>query len=562
MKVSIVNKLNNSTIDNQNNNKSNESANFKGGDAFLRYLATNQAVGANGVDLTSMVAPRTASDMIRRGPLAGLETLRREIMGTVNDSLIGVYGIVAGSVIAATMGISNKYGVNANTIMAAPETVKILSNYKSKQINEKSTQIDYFKDVFSNFKAFNPNHEGASADGFVKLNEKQIEEVSRLMDSILKDESMDFKKWSKNKTPNSLDSLVNKITEYTGAQSKYLLEYGEAPKGSAGTKEALKASEYISSDTNLKTFLEDVYKVSDAFNKPEVKKAFEEQVQNGKSALENKFVNTLLKFKKSKAAAGFAAAAMVGLSVQPINMYLTKKKTGTDGFVGVEGRTKDDSTGFKVLKGVTAAGFGAMVLATLKTGLKGFMGKMAFKGFWPTIAQLKGVYGITIISRLLSARDKDELRESLTKDTLGFLSWLILGDIINKMTAEGLDKSVLNRTKETDGKGFFKRVFNSTLKNRDEVLIDALASNGLATVKEVDGKHVSMSFKEMVAELDKLPEAVRKATKKRLSVLNKAQLAGYLFSGLVLGLGIPNLNIYITNKLDKKRKAALAEETV
>ena len=33
-----------------------------------------------------------------------------------------------------------------------------------------------------------------------------------------------------------------------------------------------------------------------------------------------------------------------------------------------------------------------------------------------------------------------------------------------------------------------------------------------------------------------------------------------MFSGLVLGLGIPNLNIYITNTLDKKRKAKLAEK--
>ena len=61
-------------------------------------------------------------------------------------------------------------------------------------------------------------------------------------------------------------------------------------------------------------------------------------------------------------------------------------------------------------------------------------------------------------------------------------------------------------------------------------------------------------------ELDKLPEQIRKTTKKRLGTLNKAQLAGYAFSGLVLGLGIPNLNIYITNKLEQKRKAKLAEE--
>ena len=57
-------------------------------------------------------------------------------------------------------------------------------------------------------------------------------------------------------------------------------------------------------------------------------------------------------------------------------------------------------------------------------------------------------------------------------------------------------------------------------------------------------------------EVDTLAPDVKKITKKRLRVLNAAQLAGYLFSGLVLGLGIPNLNIYVTNALDKKRKSA------
>ena len=64
----------------------------------------------------------------------------------------------------------------------------------------------------------------------------------------------------------------------------------------------------------------------------------------------------------------------------------------------------------------------------------------------------------------------------------------------------------------------------------------------------------------MMGDLNKLPEQLRKTTKKKLGVLNKAQLAGYLFSGLVLGLGIPNLNIYITNRLDAKRKAKAAAQ--
>ncbi|MCQ2739460.1 MAG: hypothetical protein MJ237_04450 [bacterium] len=532
----------NQTIQNYNDNHYNP--NFGFGDTALRFFATNQAIGANCIDLAAMVLPRTATDMCKRGPLAGLETLRREIMGTVNDSLIGVYGICAGAAIASLMRMNKRYGVQANKILAAPETVSILAQNKAKQIKDNSTQLEYLKETLRNLKGYNPNHKNADKDGFVKLSEDIINDVAKLLDDAVSDNATDFAKWSNKKTPNSKIVAMNKIIEATGAESKYILE----------SSSVISNAEKVISETNLDRFTDDIYRLSDAFNKPDVIKEFKNQVKEGKSIADNAFIKHLRKFKKSKAICGFGMAALVGTLVQPINMYLTKRKTGSDGFVGVEGRTKDNSTGFKVLKIGTAAAFGTMVLGTLKTGLKGFMDKMAFHGFWPTVNQLKGVYGITIISRLLSARDKDELRESLTKDTLGFLSWLVLGDIVNRLVAEGIDKSVMNRTKEVEKQGFVKRAFNSTLKTRDEILMETLANNNKTTIVEKDGKKYSLQFREMLAESKKLPESVRKATRKQLRTLNAAQLTGYLFSGLVLGFGIPRINIAITNKLDKKRK--------
>ena len=118
-----------------------------------------------------------------------------------------------------------------------------------------------------------------------------------------------------------------------------------------------------------------------------------------------------------------------------------------------------------------------------------------------------------------------------------------------------------------NAKGFIekaKRLFTASLKTRDEILIETLAQNGIKSTKQENGKLVAKSFKEMMKDLNGIKDSAKpsivQTTKKRLGALNKAQLAGYLFSGLVLGLGIPNLNIYITNKLDKKRKAKAAEE--
>ena len=524
----------------------NQQPQFKGAiDSGLRYLATNQAIGANGVDFCFMVTPRPASDTIKRGPAAGLETFRREIMGTVNDSCIGLFGAASGAMIA--YGLNKKYGLNVNKLFTAPETLNILAENKSEQIKNNKTQIDYIKKTLSDVKAYNPTSARADSEGFVKLSGKTIDEAAEFFDKALNNKELDFHNWTKEKTAGSRSVIINKITEDTGAQSRYILE---------STDKAIK------SETNLKSLLNDIYIVSDSFNHDKVKDAFKKQIETGEAVKNNTFVKGVQKFMKSRAGAGFAIASAVGLSVQPINMYLTKLKTGTDGFVGVEGRSKDNSNGFKGLKVLSSAAFFSMILATLNMSplkfLKSpskFMDKMSFTGKMPTINQLKGVYGVTIISRIFSARDKDELREVLTKDTLGYLSWLVLGDIVNKLVADGMDKTVMNYKRGFENANPFKRTFNASLKTRDEILIETLAQNGKETTKQVDGKTVAKSFKEMLKDVDTLNPQIKKLTKKRMFALNSAQIAGYLFSGLVLGLGIPNLNIYITNTLDKKRKA-------
>lgn len=529
----------------------NQQTQFKGAmDSSLRYLATNQAIGANGVDFCFMVAPRSTSDTIKRGPAAGLETFRREIMGTVNDSCIGLFGAASGAMIA--YGLNKKFGLDVNKLFTAPETLNILAENKSEQIKNNQTQLEYLKKTLADVKAYNPTSTRSDSEGFVKLSQKTIDEAAEFFDKALNDKSLDFHNWTKDKTPGSRSVIINKITEDTGAQSRYVIE---------STNKA------ITSETNLKSLLNDIYIVSESFNKDKVKNAFVEQIKNGKTIKENSFIQGVQKFMKSRAGAGFAIASLVGLSVQPINMYLTKLKTGTDGFVGVEGRSKDNSAGFKGIKVISSAAFFSMILATLDMSplkfLKSpskFMDKMSFTGKMPTINQLKGVYGVTIISRIFSARDKDELREVLTKDTLGYLSWLVLGDIVNKLVADGLDKTVMNYKRGFENANPFKRTFNASLKTRDEILIETLAQNGKTTTKQVGDKTIAKSFKEMLKDVETLEPQVKKLTKKRLKALNAAQVAGYVFSGLVLGLGIPNLNIYITNALDKKRKAEAAKK--
>jgi len=529
-----------------------QQVNHKGAaDVTLRYLATNQAIGANLMDFCAMVAPRTINDTVKRGPAAGMETGRREIMGTVNDSCVGLFGAAAGALIAGSL--TNKFGTKVNKIFTAPDTLHILADNKSRQIRSNNSQLEYLKETLRNAKGYNPTAVKADKDGYVKLSDKTIDTVAKYYDELL-NKKADFNNWTKSKSDKSRTVLMNEIIADTGAGSDFILE---------------SVDKKVQSKTNLKSLLNDIFIVSESFNKDKVKDAFNEQINKGASVKNNTFIKGLDKFMKTRAGMGFAASCAIGLSVQPINMYLTKLKTGQDGFVGVEGRSKDNSTGFLGLKALSSVGFFSMILSTLnmnplKFTPRKFMDKMSFSGKMPTINQLKGIYGITIISRIFSSRDKDELREVLTKDTLGYLSWLVLGDFVNRMAASAYDSDkckVLNIKRGTENANYFKKMFYANLKTRDEVLVQTLAEKGVKTTKDENGKVVAKSFKEMLKDLNGIKdETLKKATKKRLRVLNRAQLAGYAFSGLILGLGIPNLNIYITNKLDAKRKAEEAKK--
>ena len=181
---------------------------FKGAvDTGLRYLATNQAIGANGVDFTFMVTPRTVSDFAKRGPAAGMETFRREIMGTVNDSCIGLFGAAAGAAFAA--GLSKKYGLNVNGIFTAPETLNILAENKAEQIKNNKEQIEYIKRTLSEVKAYNPTAARSDSEGFVKLSQKTIDEAAEFFDKSL-NKKVDFHTWSKDKRAEARSVVMNK----------------------------------------------------------------------------------------------------------------------------------------------------------------------------------------------------------------------------------------------------------------------------------------------------------------------------------------------------------------
>ena len=438
-------------------------------------------------------------------------------------------GDVLGTVVA------NKYNVKASKIFTSPERVNTLAEFWNEHLKNNSSQKDYLKKIIDEIEGYNTTKNNDT--GFIKLtNESDKEKIVNILDDVINDKNINIKHWrSKSPERGVLNAI---ITENTGADTRFKLK-------NSGT-------------SNLNTLLDDIVGMTKAFKEQKVMEAFNNAAASGGK---NKFLSAMSKFNKGRALLGFLIGSGVGLSVQPINMWYTKKRTGKEGFVGGTCNEKDRSTKFKLEKLAVGAGMLTMVLASLKCKPKDFLNKMAFQGLAPTINQLKGIYGVTVTSRVLVTRSEDELRESSVKDSFGFLSWLVLGDFVNRgMAAAFTGKKLLNFNKKNDG----NIITGSTLKSRNEVLREALHSVGISTIKKdiKTGKQMAMNITEMIKLLEKSPAAkpILAATKKKLKVLNIAQFAGYAFTGTALGLGIPTLNIHMTRKSEARRKAKLEAE--
>lgn len=490
--------------------------NFTGGaDLFLRFLDTNQAWGANAVDLFCMVLPRTLTDF-SRGVDAGTETLRREGMGTANHSMVGAYGTLAGLALASGINGMYKFGDNdikASSIFTDAETMdmqgaiwnnKLRDSLKNPDVNPIK---EYLTETFKKYEALSPTENGK----WIKIKDADIEKTVNILENEIKNNSP---KMSKEGFANARTILVSSL----GAENnlRIIAEEGKPAHTSRYTVDSI---------------IENTYKLGKVFTKEKVKEAF----LAAENISENAFLKAMKSMNVKRSLLGIGIASVAGVSAQPLNMYLTKKKTGRSDFVG--GGAEDKSTGFKIKKSLVAALFGTGVMATIGKP-KELIKNLQFKGFTPTIKQFKFIYGVTIMSRFLSSRNDNELRECTIKDTLGFASWLILGNFVQKLVAQSMDKSLIKK----DGSGAMNWIKNSVLKSRDEVLHAALGDKVFK-----DGK--ALSFNEMVNSLPK-----NSIARKQLKILSIAQLAGYAYSALALGAGIPKLNIFITNKVMSAQK--------
>ncbi len=539
------------TLKQNKNNKDNKTnPSFKGpvemGTQVLNFLNTSPAIGAVFVDFFSMVMPRTIVDFSRSKD-AGLETGFRESAGTINHAMAGIVGLGAGYAVSAAFNKAN--GVKAHLLFANSDTIDTFGQLMADSVADgKYDAKKYWNQFFKGLEGLNTT-EGANT--WKTLSKDSAEKAAQIMIDAGTE---------KYKAPKSaIAKAIEIVTGETGAGSTFKVNF---------VKEANdKIVDRI--PTKIEGSIDNLIGNAYAMRKTVLDKAAHDRTE----IVENleKFLKGIKGRKSATVAAGLAIPVIIGMSSQPFNRYLTKKRTGSDGFVGVEGREPDKSFGFKVLKTVLGLGLGtAMVSCILKNPLalvkKGALKawkeapaeiakKLQYKGAVPTMDQFKFIYGLTIMSRIFAARDKNETRESAIKDSLGFANWLILGGFVSKLAAKKFN-GIVNFDPKTQGEGLWNYITKAVEKTHEELLYPALKDLNIS-IMDGDKK---IPFRKLMKEVEKIARnqndknsKIAQAAIKKLKYKNYIQLLGYLYSGVVLGWGIPKLNIAITNAVEGKK---------
>lgn len=481
----------------------------------LMTLDTNPMANAVGIDLFAMVAPRTYVDTKERNKYAGAETFFREFTGTLIVCLSASY-LAKGIAKLANKIINPKTPINPKS-WYSKDSLMFLDT-ASKEIN--STK-DFVANVFENVS-------GRDNKNINKFNEINWQNIEWIDENKWNKINWDNKKYTGvHNNLKSKDSIINLTSELINDKTiskkdrKDLLQIIESRMINAlGAGNVSTEYKEKTLSTTIGNLLRDTVD-------------FGHDILTNKNVEKGSAINKILKINKIKSVGALVIASTLGLTNQYINRKITEKRTGKKGFVGDNNfaqQVADNSTPkttteqpkkdkkFIAEKLIASLGMIAMAGAVMKVkSPRDFVKKLEFTGPVTSGNAIKTVYASTLIGRFLASDNKDELRESTTRDYLGFLNWLVLGGFASKGVANLLDRkkeSLFNVSKE--GKGIKHWLNDISLKSHKEI-----ASKG------------------------------SEFAKKNMWKLNLAHISGLAYSTLALGVLLPKLNIFITNMKNK-----------
>ena len=476
----------------------------------LRTLDTNPMANAVGIDLFAMVGPRTYVDTKERNKYAGAETFFREFTGTL---------IVCLSASLFAKGITKI----ANKLIKPHIKINPNSWFSKDSVTLLKTSWEKSK---NNTRAFVSNVlDGVSGRDGKKINEyKNIdwENVKWLDEQRWNNISWDNQKYSGiHHKLKSKEGITNAITELiedktiTKKDRKQLLTIiGSRVVNALGVNNVGVKIEDKTLSTNIPNLLRDTVDMG-------------KDVFTNKTITSNEAIDKINKINNIKSIGALSLASTLGLTNQYINRKITEKRTGTKGFVGDKNyndnvknkaQNKENSKQLLAEKLIMSAGMAAMALGVMKVkSPKDFVKKLEFTGPVTSGNAIKTVYASTLIGRFMASDSQDELRETATRDYLGFLNWLVFGGFASKGVANLLDRKRENLFNEhREGKGVRHWLNDLSLKSHNEI-----ASKGADFAK------------------------------KNMWKLNLAHISGLAYSTIALGVLLPKLNIFITNRKQK-----------
>lgn len=470
----------------------------------LAALSTNPMLNASLVDVFAMGLPRTVVEYKERNKYAGFEMAFREFTGTfIACFSAGLFG----QMINKTMSkrIQPEIKVNENS-WASNNAIDVLNDINKSGKN-------YSKNLFNSLSGLNKNEEKA----WNKINWDKIEWYDKEAWNNLKWDNKDFegihnkikseksiietfdklisdKKLSKNDSKNLQNILTERVINAVGAENNITLKSG---------------------DKAITSTVQNILRDSIDMGK------------NVFSANESeKAIAKLKKLNKVKTLGALTLSVALALTNQAINRYITQKRTGSKEFVGNmdyeshigNNSQTDKKKNLNFNKALASASFVAMLAKVMNIkNAKDFFKKLEFTGPTTSGNAIKTVYGALILGRFFASKDNTELRETVVRDYLGFLNWLVLGGFVAKGVGNLLDKDrkdLFNTSKE--GKGVKHWLNDVSLKTHSEI-----AAQG--------GKDI----------------------KKNIRKLNIAHISGLAYSALMLGILLPKLNISMTRHKQK-----------
>lgn len=483
--------------------------------SILRTCDMNEMVNAVGLDVGAMVIPRAYYDTKHRNEYAGAETFFREVSGTfINCLSAGVFAKLISK--AITNKVMPEIKLSSDTWYSYDSLKTLKTAWDKSQNIEK-----YAQTVLENISGIDghciknvnnidwKNTEWIDEKRWEKINWKNPE-YKNIQSKLTTKEGFEETLVKLIKDTNLHTNDKKNVLEIMDARLTNALKAGRNTKLTIG-EDVLKAKiENILRDTC--DMGKDIFTTK---NKAEIEKAIEKAT----------------KINKIKAAGAISSACILGLTNQYINRKITEKRTGKKGFVGDVDFTDTNRDTQKDDKWLLAKKIGASILMAGMVfsvmgvkNAKDFARKLEFTGNITSGNAIKTVYASTIIGRFMASDNDTELRESMTRDILGFLNWLVFGGFAAKGVANILDKkgeNLFNYTKK--GKGIKHWLNDMSLKTHNEI-----AAKG------------------------------KDFAKKNMWKLNVAHASGIAYSAITLGLLLPMLNAKITESKAKKQKQLIA----